>query len=707
MKRPIILAILAFLIFPNVSSSQVLQNFEIVGNYFKEGYVSGAVMIGDTLYYNAGVLFQIVDLSNPQEPVWLGSIESDMSLQRVFKSNQRIITAGAYTGLNIVDATDPLNPQITCKLPIAFADIVVRGNIVFALSSNAFFVYDNSDPDTLIQIGQYQSQYGRMYSIVVDDSIAIICGGGTNRLKFEIVDVSNLSSPQLIRAYYDLYRPGPFCAAKKNHNLYFGGGMSNSGYVFSSIYHYDITDLLNPVLVDSSDQKMMVFDLIVQDTLLYAAANTLGLRIFRLDELGSMTAIGVIDSGTITRYLDKKDNNIICSDGYYGVKIVNVSNASNPVIDFSHDVPGSITGACVKGDYLFLTENSDTLRIFDLGATDNPTVQIGSCYTRNVDYLFMLKNMLFGSALYWWAGIGIFDISNLTNPKLLSRTGGIDIVVGMNIKDNYLLTPFWADNGYYGLKSYDISDPSRPLLTGRYDFPVGGFDIALTGDIAYMTYWRETEVVTPILDISHIPTIVGVGNIPYPGTGARTYGRNLFLSALGIYNIENPEHPSQALTIPVRMSYPGPIEIVNGYCYIEDASSTNLQIWDVGGFSYPESLGAFNISPSNLLGYLLIPQYAIKGNLIYCANGDKGLTILRYTGPMPINTGDANNSGTLNGLDVAYLVSYLRQINPLAEPRERGDTNGDCVVNGLDVVYLVNYFKGSGEEPIRAFCYGH
>jgi hypothetical protein len=56
--------------------------------------------------------------------------------------------------------------------------------------------------------------------------------------------------------------------------------------------------------------------------------------------------------------------------------------------------------------------------------------------------------------------------------------------------------------------------------------------------------------------------------------------------------------------------------------------------------------------------------------------------------------GDANGSGIVNGLDVVFLVNYLKGQGPAPDPIQLGDANGDCVTNGSDVVYMVNYFKG-------------
>lgn len=62
-------------------------------------------------------------------------------------------------------------------------------------------------------------------------------------------------------------------------------------------------------------------------------------------------------------------------------------------------------------------------------------------------------------------------------------------------------------------------------------------------------------------------------------------------------------------------------------------------------------------------------------------------------------TGDANDNGVLNGVDVVYIVNYLKGRVPPPDPIELGDANGDCLTNSADVIYLVNFFKG-GAFPI-------
>ena len=70
--------------------------------------------------------------------------------------------------------------------------------------------------------------------------------------------------------------------------------------------------------------------------------------------------------------------------------------------------------------------------------------------------------------------------------------------------------------------------------------------------------------------------------------------------------------------------------------------------------------------------------------------------------------GDANGNGTTNGLDVTYLVNYLKG-GPNPPPIQcdcptplypGADANGNCAVNGLDVTYLVNFLKGGPNAPL-------
>jgi hypothetical protein len=67
--------------------------------------------------------------------------------------------------------------------------------------------------------------------------------------------------------------------------------------------------------------------------------------------------------------------------------------------------------------------------------------------------------------------------------------------------------------------------------------------------------------------------------------------------------------------------------------------------------------------------------------------------------------GDANNSGTVDGVDLVYLLNFFHGGGPPPpDPQLRADCNGNCEVNGVDAVYLVEYLRGAGGPPFRGDC---
>lgn len=67
----------------------------------------------------------------------------------------------------------------------------------------------------------------------------------------------------------------------------------------------------------------------------------------------------------------------------------------------------------------------------------------------------------------------------------------------------------------------------------------------------------------------------------------------------------------------------------------------------------------------------------------------------------PVMAGNANGDGSINILDVTYLVSYLYKGGAAPVPLAAGDPNCSGNLNILDVTYLISYLYKSGPAP----CY--
>ena len=65
----------------------------------------------------------------------------------------------------------------------------------------------------------------------------------------------------------------------------------------------------------------------------------------------------------------------------------------------------------------------------------------------------------------------------------------------------------------------------------------------------------------------------------------------------------------------------------------------------------------------------------------------------------PPREGDLNRDGTVDVVDIVYLVNYLFEDGPPPDPPPAGDVDGDCYTTLADIVYLINYVFKMGPAP--------
>ncbi len=64
-----------------------------------------------------------------------------------------------------------------------------------------------------------------------------------------------------------------------------------------------------------------------------------------------------------------------------------------------------------------------------------------------------------------------------------------------------------------------------------------------------------------------------------------------------------------------------------------------------------------------------------------------------------VKAGDVNNNGSVNLLDVTFLINFLYKSGAQPPCRQQADVNGNGVVNLLDITYLINFLYKSGPAP--------
>ncbi|MCK5125187.1 MAG: hypothetical protein KAR42_02930 [candidate division Zixibacteria bacterium] len=168
-----------------------------------------------------------------------------------------------------------------------------------------------------------------------------------------------------------------------------------------------------------------------------------------------------------------------------GLKVYDFSDPTNPVLisEFDH---GQYKGMAMEfdfyGNYLYLPisnvgiliiDNSDPYNLTEAGFY--PIADFLMEVKQHNGYLYLAKRL--NDAV-------VFDLVDPVNPvEISSLSTGSRTTIGLDIAGDILGLVHY----YYGIRFYDISDPTNPEYLSVYD-PYGNeSDLKIVGNIAYVT----------------------------------------------------------------------------------------------------------------------------------------------------------------------------------------------------------------------------
>ncbi len=354
---------------------------------------------------------------------------------------------------------------------------------------------------------------------------------------------------------------------------------------------------------------------------------------------------------------------------------LDVGNPANPQMIFSDTVNGAPFGFAVAGplnaeirnDTIYVATNAglrpggplDTTFIHVYDATNPGNVHLAAYHPAGLWHFDVTLDWPYYHVASEWYGILTVDISDFHQPAVMGRT----LTGGWSLSSHRHGSRLAVGNEGYGLKLYDISDPTAPVLQAVDQSR--GFCMRVrfsdSGDYLYASYlsvqgFRVFDAQT-LMPVDSIATLMGVGLM-------ETWQDRVYLhndnNLLRIIDVSNPAAVSIQATEGLQLN---DMVAAGGRLYV--TSDDSIRVFDISGGAF--SLQAFVALPANEDAGAL----AVYGTEVFVYVANKGLVRydLVFLNPgyalveqntYPLAAGEpAHMAADTFGLYVAYRVKGL------------------------------------------------
>ncbi len=584
-----------------------------------------------------------VELVNQSMLRWFGAEE-------IVVQDQYAYIATGLSGLQIVDISDPENPELAgyYDYPNEATDLAVEGNYAYiADDTTGLWIINISDPSAP-EVVSLVDLPGRVLDVAVRDGFAFVAADG-----FGVIDVSDPENWDILRHIDTLM-------------CYEVWVEENYAYLRTlpqyDIYIADITDEENPEIVGSFENLNIrrILDFAVEDNLAYVVTDR---------------SLQIIDVGNPQEPVEI---------GYYSIE------------DYSDQ-----RRLEVAGDLAYVEDRYSNFIIFDVSDPEQPD-SIGMYEMQDI-YIYMGDFTIIDDTAYLVGNIhnreyrngllNIVDVSNPAQPVDIGRWVDFGQVMGIYLQDGYA----YIASGESGLSVIDVSDPFSPVELGKQELPWRTERVKVYDNLALAV--DRTLYPIDVSDPENLDTLSRILPFWYEWKGtfldATLRGDMVFTAweadldaGIQVFDISDPENPdSVAMFWSMGGNYTGGylscIEVVGDYMYV--GHSRGFIIADI---SNPDTLieigsaGDYQWAPSDL---------TIYGDYVYVSDQWSGLHI--------VDISDPENLEVVNDYEIdggAWDVAVQDNLAVIAL-RQRGFEILD--VSNPESLRVVGYF----DTPGRAF----
>jgi len=248
------------------------SNATLIGRW-ANGPCCAVDVSGNIAYFGNGGYLEVVDISDPANPIELGKVLTPSEVYGIAVSGSYAYVADGWKGLRIIDVSTPSSP-----VEVGFFDtggyawsVAVSGSYAHvADGSDGLRIIDVSTPSSPVEAGFFDTG-GDAWSVAVSGSYAYVADGADG---LRIIDVTTPSSPVEV-GFYDT---GGYA-----YGVAVSGSYAYVADKYDGLRIIDVSTPSNPTEVGFYDTGGSAWSIAVSGDLVYVADGYDGLYIIRND----------------------------------------------------------------------------------------------------------------------------------------------------------------------------------------------------------------------------------------------------------------------------------------------------------------------------------------------------------------------------------------------------------------------------------------
>lgn len=413
----------------------------------------------------------------------------------------------------------------------------------------------------------------------------------------------------------------------------------------------DVSDLDHPRVVGSVPLAHVIRDVVIQDSVVFVAADQAGLVVVDVAQRDRPRVIGTWQGRYAVWAVEiVGDLGFVAASGD-NLVILDLSAPSAPVEVGRLESDETIYDVAVHGDVAYLAASRDGVLVADVSDPAAPTpITLVEGFDRTGRLDVSGDGQVLAVTDQYEGLLKLFDLSDPRTPNPLATIDFSDYALDVALREDRA----YLANRTYGMRIYDISDPTVPEEVYQVAYQGQTEGLSLHGDVVYLANHRGglglAELVSPD-DVVFRGFILATSDLKH----ADMDGGLLVAGAGGQFLTVDISDPSAPVTL-AAIETPGYADaaIVHGeHAFVAD-NYRGLTVVDVSRPSAPEIVTSLEVCEARHL--------VRSGTTLYLACYDEGIAVVDVSSPAaPVALGslDGFTARTAAYADgVVYLTDY-------------------------------------------------